>query len=68
MSMASETFMAVIPFYGDVSRLNRGDLAMIGLIAVEANAASNFEGLGFCWSHSVGRPKTSRREFDLSVW
>jgi hypothetical protein len=34
--------MAVIPFYGDVSRLNRSDSAAIGLIAVEANAAANF--------------------------
>jgi hypothetical protein len=60
--------MAVIPFYGDVSRLNRGDLAAISLIAVEANAAADFEESGLVGSHSVGCPKTPRRELDLTVW
>lgn len=66
--MASEAFMAIIPFYGDVFRLNRSDLAAIRLIAVEADAVTDFEASRLIWTHLVGALETSGGEFNLVVW
>jgi hypothetical protein len=68
MRMASEAHMSILPFYCHVFSLNGGDLAAIGLIAVKANAAADFEGLGLFRRHSVGCPKAPRRELDLPIW
>jgi hypothetical protein len=41
--MACKAAVAVIPFYGHVPRLGRGDRAKVGRIAIVANASSGFE-------------------------
>jgi hypothetical protein len=40
--MARKTLMAIIPFYGDVPRKNRGDLAAIHWVVIKANAVADF--------------------------
>jgi hypothetical protein len=67
MGMATEAYVAVIPSNSDIICLNGSGIAAVRIVAVEANAAADFEGSRIFWSHSAGCPKTPCCEFNLSI-
>jgi hypothetical protein len=39
--VAGKTLVAIVPFYGEVSQLSRGDFTTISQVAIEANASAD---------------------------
>jgi hypothetical protein len=58
---------AIIPFDGYARPVLFGDGAKISRRGSPTNAVAYFKKSGLVTGHLVGRPKTPRREFDLSV-
>jgi hypothetical protein len=52
-TMAGKTFVAIIPFDGDVSCVRCFDCSTVGLIAMETNTDADFQLSGLLWGHLI---------------